>query len=349
VTARAGETTTVKLKLQNANTPPEALALSVTGAPDSWKVTFLGGGQPIGAAMASPNESVSLDLRIEVPAGAPTSTSNLMVHARGGSQNVELPLRVALGGDLPAKLSVKTKLPSLRGSAKSSFEYTFTVSNDSGKNLVVSLASEAPPNFQTAFTESFGSQEISSIPIDAGQNKDLKIKVTPPGNVEADRYDALILVAAEGVTAQAPVTLEITGQPKLRLAAKDGRLSGQAEAGAQTAYTLTVTNDGSAPAEAVELSATPPSDWKLDFQPKTIDRLDASETREVVAQLTPSAKALAGDYMTTMRANAKVGDSASADFRVTVTTSTIWGAVGLGVIAIALLVLVGAVARFGRR
>ena len=48
------------------------------------------------------------------------------------------------------------------------------------------------------------------------------------------------------------------------------------------------------------------------------------------------------------RANAK-GESSNADFRITVTTSTLWGIVGVGIIAVALLVLLGAVARFGRR
>ena len=66
------------------------------------------------------------------------------------------------------------------------------------------------------------------------------------------------------------------------------------------------------------------------------------------ALLTPSAKAIAGDYMTTFRANGK-GDSNSADFRITVATSSMWGMVGIGIIAIAFLVLIGAVARFGRR
>ncbi len=66
------------------------------------------------------------------------------------------------------------------------------------------------------------------------------------------------------------------------------------------------------------------------------------------ALLTPSAKAVAGDYMTTFNANGK-DDSTSADFRITVATSTLWGMVGVGIIAIALLVAVGAVARFGRR
>ena len=54
------------------------------------------------------------------------------------------------------------------------------------------------------------------------------------------------------------------------------------------------------------------------------------------------------DYVASFRANGR-GESASADFRITVTTSTLWGIVGVGIIAVALLVLLGAVARFGRR
>jgi uncharacterized membrane protein len=43
------------------------------------------------------------------------------------------------------------------------------------------------------------------------------------------------------------------------------------------------------------------------------------------------------------------GASASSDFRVTVRTSTMWGIVGVLVIAAALIVLVLAVVRYGRR
>jgi len=43
------------------------------------------------------------------------------------------------------------------------------------------------------------------------------------------------------------------------------------------------------------------------------------------------------------------GESASSNFRITVTTSTVWGIAGAGIIGVALLVMVGAVARFGRR
>ena len=346
---RAGETTTIKLKLQNANLPPEQVALSATGIPDGWKGEFLGGGQPIAAAMAAPNESVSLDFRLDIPPDAKSTTQAIVLRAKGSTLSADLPLRIALGGgDLPAKLSLKTKLPSLVGTPKSSFEYTVTVGNDSGKNLVVSLGAEAPANFQTSFTENYGSQEITSIPIDAGQTKDLKVKVQPPTTAAAGNYDVSVHVTAEGASAETKLAMQITGQPKLRLSGKDGRLSGQAEAGSAAQFALVVTNDGSAPAEDIDLASTPPTDWKIEFNPKRIDRLGPNETRDVAALVTPAAKAIAGDYMTSLRASSK-GDSSSADFRVTVTTSTLWGIVGIGVIAIALLVVVGAVARFGRR
>ena len=66
------------------------------------------------------------------------------------------------------------------------------------------------------------------------------------------------------------------------------------------------------------------------------------------ALITPTEKALAGDYITDARVASR-GESASQHFRVTVSTSTMWGIAGAGIIGIALLVMVGAVARFGRR
>jgi uncharacterized membrane protein len=51
----------------------------------------------------------------------------------------------------------------------------------------------------------------------------------------------------------------------------------------------------------------------------------------------------------TVRTSATGGVSESANFRITVLTSTLWGAIGIAIIAIALLVVVFSVARFGRR
>jgi uncharacterized membrane protein len=272
----------------------------------------------------------------------------VVVHARGASQSVDLPVTLTIANDTPAKLGIKTKLPSLMGTPKSSFDYTLTVSNDSGKDLTVALAAQAPTNFQATFSEAFGTNEISQIPIEAGQSKDIKIKVTPPRDVKAGNYPVNVRVAAEGATAEQKVTLQVSGQGKLALSTKDGRLSGEATVGKTSDYTMVLSNDGTAAVEEIEMSGSVPTNWKVEFEPKTVASLAPNEKKEVRASVTPSDKAIAGDYVSTFRANGR-GESSSADFRITVTTSTVWGIVGIGIIAIALLVLLGAVARFGRR
>lgn len=347
-TVRPGEIANIRFKLQNAGLAPETLALSVDGVPSGWKADILGGGQPVAAAMPGTNESTSLQLRVDVPKDAKPGSQTVMVRAKGPSQSIDLPVTLTIGNEAPAKLTIKSRLPSLMGTPRSSFDYTLSVSNDSGKDLTVALSAQAPSNFQTSFTEGYGTNEISSIPIEAGQSKDIKVKVTPPRDVKAGDYPVLVKVAAEGATADQRVTLQISGQGRLSMTAKDGRLSGEAQAGKTAEYTLVVSNDGTAPLEDVEVSGSAPTNWKLEFNPKSIPSVAPNEKKEVRVSVTPSDKTIAGDYVASFRANAK-GESSNADYRITVTTPTLWGIAGVAIIAVALLVLLGAVARFGRR
>lgn len=348
-TVRAGEAATIRMKLANAGLPPEPVALAVNGVPAGWKVELLGGGQTVASAMPGVNQDVALQMRIEVPKDAQPGSQKITVSARGPlTQAPDLVLTLTVATEAPAKLSLKSRLPSLRGTPRSSFEYTLTVGNDSGKDLTVALSAQAPANFQATFSEAYGSNEISAIPVEAGQTKDIKVKVTPPRDVKAGDYPVLVRVAAEGATADLRVTLQISGQGRLALSTRDGRLSGEAEVGKTATYTLVLTNDGTAAIDEVELSGTVPTNWKVEFNPKSVASLAPGDKKEVQVSVTPGDKAIAGDYVAAFRANGR-GEQASADFRITVTTSTLWGAVGIGIIAVALLVLLGAVARFGRR
>ena len=126
-------------------------------------------------------------------------------------------------------------------------------------------------------------------------------------------------------------------------------MSGEAYAGQESQLTVVLRNDGSEAAREVELSATTPEAWKSNFDPKQVPQIAPGATQNVKVTLTPSEKAIAGDYQATIRASAAGGLSESANFRITVLTSTLWGAVAIAIIAIALLVVVFAVARFGRR
>ena len=348
VTVRPGTTSNIPLRLQNYGLGPERYALSVTGVPSGWTATILGGGQPVAAAMPAPDASVALQLRLDIPANANLNAQTLTVKAAGQDNQATLPVDVALAKELPAKLTVASKLPELRGSPKSNFEYTLTIKNDSGRNLTASFAANAPANFETSFTEAYGTQELSSIPIDAGQSKDIKLKVRPPSTIDAGHFPVQVTVKAEDASANTEVALDVVGQPQLTVAGRDGLLSARAVAGQQSSIPIVVTNTGTAPADNVTLAATAPTGWKVTFEPSTIERLVPGKDTEVQALVTPSDKSLAGDYMTAIRTTSR-GENASGQFRVTVATSTVWGMVGAGVIGVALLLMLGAVARFGRR
>jgi uncharacterized membrane protein len=349
VTVRPGATSNIPLRLQNYGLGPEQYQLAVTGVPSGWTATILGGGQPVAAAMPAPDSSVSLQLRLDVPANASLSAQTLTVKAEGqGDNHATLPLAISLAKELPAKLTVTSQLPSLRGSPKSNFEYTLSIKNDSGRDLTASFAAQAPDNFETSFTEAYGTQELSSIPIPAGQSKDIKLKVRPPSTIDAGHFPVAVTVKAEDATAKTELALDIQGEPQLQLSGRDGLLSARAVAAQQSSIPVVVTNSGTAPAENIELNASAPSGWKITFEPATIDRLVPGKDTEVQALVTPSDKSLAGDYQVAVRANSR-GESASSQFRITVATSTVWGMAGAGVIGVALLLMLGAVARFGRR
>jgi uncharacterized membrane protein len=348
VSVQAGTTANVGLKLQNFGLPPERFALSVDGVPQGWTATLLGGGQPVAAAMPSTDATVNLELRLDIPANATSSTQTLTVNAKGANGTTSLPIAVTLAKELPAKLKVDTALPALRGTSKSSFEYQLTIKNDAGRNLTVSFAAAAPRNFETSFTEAYGTQELSSVAIEAGKSKDVKLKVRPPSTVDAGSFPVKVTVSSEGATASTEVTLDIVGQPRLALSGRDGLVSARGEAGQQTTIPVVITNTGSAPADDVELSSTAPTGWKIEFEPKTVAKIEPNKDAEVTARVTPTEKSLAGDYMATLRASSR-GENASTQFRVTVGTSTVWGLWAIGIVGVALLFMAAAIARFGRR
>src|SRR5579885_25469 len=349
LTVQAGEPVTIDLSVRDYRQPPQLLNLSILQAPPGWKTSLLGGGQPIAGVMVEPDSTEKVQLRIEPPVGASPGDYHFVVAARGENTELRLPLALTIGKELPAKLKLSTSLPSLRGTATTAFKFTVTVENDSGHDATINFAATAPKSFQVTFTEAYGSQQITSIPIAAGKSKDIDMSVSMPRDTAAGDYKLLMQAKSEAASATLPLTITIFGQPRLSLAGEGGRLSGEAYAGRASPLTVVVRNDGSAPARDVELSATAPEGWKTSFDPKDVPLLPAGGSQRVQVTLTPSDRAIAGDYQTTIRANAADGQSESADFRITVLTSTLWGMVGIGVIAVALLVVVFAVARYGRR
>jgi len=348
VQIRAGEETTLPLTIYNYGLPPQRTAVTIADKPADWKADVEGSGKPVSAAFVDYDGRASLNLKLNIPATAKAGDYKIIIQADGDDAKSSLPISIRLAEPLAAKLTATPKFPVLRGSPKSSFDFNVAVKNESGADMTVNLRVDAPSGFTSTFKEGYSTQEITSLSIKANESKDITVAVKPGPRAPAGETPILLAIAGDKASVQAKLALDISGQPAITVTGQDERLSGEATAGQERSIPLVIRNTGSAPARGVAVSATPPSGWKISFDPKEIPEIAAGEELKVSALVTPSAKAIAGDYMVSVRASGE-GVSESANYRVTVTTSTLWGVTGIAVIIAALLVLVGAVGRFGRR
>ena len=346
--ARAGKDVSVPLSLANRGLPPQRVELGVEGLPDGWKWEIDGGGKPVTAAIAGSDNTVGLTLKLTPKAGDVGKALNFAVSGKAGTEALNLPMEMTLAKTEPAKLTLEPKLPALRGTAKSAFDFQVDIKNEGQEDSTVNLLSKAPSGFQVTFKQGYGSQELTSLPLKAGESKTLSVSVQPPENAEAGQYPVAVAASGENVSADTKLLLDITGRPSVALSGPEGRLSGDATAGQERTFTFTLSNSGAAPARDLKLSASPPSGWKVTFNPEKVDEIVPGGTSSVGVSMTPSTQAIAGDYMVSVRANGD-GASDSANFRVTVRTSTLWGVTGLGVIGASALMLAFAVTRYGRR
>lgn len=341
-----GETITLDINLE-AGREAQTVQLSVEGLPEGWVATFRGGGQVIQSAYVKPGNEVSIDLRLEPPANLEPGTITFTVIGRSRLATAELPIELTVKEKLPPRLTFEVELPRLRGNPSTTFRYNVTLKNEGDEDLTVNLVAQSAGFFEVAFKLS--GQDVTSVPIGAGESERLSVEAKPFSGVPAGSYP--IQVIAQGSEAEATLELiaEVTGQPDLQVTAPEGRLSGQANAGRETPIKVIIRNNGTAPARDIELSSSEPAGWSVRFEPARIPELAVDEQVEVTAHVRPADKAVAGDYILTVNARPSEGSTKSADFRITVVTSTLWGVVGVALIAVALGVVVLAVMRFGRR
>ncbi len=328
-------------------TKAQIVDLEVADLPEGWEYEYRGGIRTVRAVYALPDEETTLRLQITPAKDAQAGDYTFYAVAKGEYGEARFPLTVTLKEKTPPKLTLKVDLPTLKGGPDTTFRFGLTIKNESDQDITVSLQADAPGFFLTRFL-SFG-KEITSVPVEANSSKRIDLEVRPIVEVEAGRYPIRILVQGNDLQAEGQVEVIITGMPKLNLTTPSGRLSGEVQVGEEATITFVVENTGTAPAHNVKFSATAPSQWEVSFDPEVLQQLPAGEKAEVKMKLVPDEKAVAGDYLVTVRVNSEEGPRDSVDYRVTVTTSTLWGLVGLGIVAVAVVVMVGAVVLYGRR
>ncbi|HEY8425609.1 MAG TPA: NEW3 domain-containing protein [Limnochordales bacterium] len=345
-----GATQTISLTLANYGDAGQVVDLQVLEAPQGWDVYFRGRGTRVHQAYVPPREesrpgTVYLDLQVRIPRDARPSDYPVVLAA--GSSRLRLSLRVSERAvEKPVELT--TDYPQLRGPAGARFEFPVQLINRSGEDQTFQLDARAPEGWRVEISPRFESRQVASIGVKAGATQSLEVRVTPPNRIPAGDYPVLLRASAVGAEATLQLTTVITGTYEMLLTTPTGRLNAEAVAGRDSTITLRLDNTGSADLHGITFSASTPLNWRMTFDPDRIDVLPAGEFREITATLRPDGRAIAGDYAVTVRAMAAQA-SAETTLRVAVKTPTLWGWIGVGIVAVVVAGLFTTFRVYGRR
>jgi uncharacterized membrane protein len=341
-----GESISFSLRL-STGPAAQTVSLSTKDLPEGWTSTFRGGGRVIDAVYVEPDADVTVEWKLEPPADVESGKYEITAFAQSEAASAELTVTLTVMEKVPPRLTFSAELPTLNGTPSTTFRYNASLKNEGDEELSVTLQAETTSSFRVTFKLS--GQEVTNIPLAADETKQLSIEVQPYGVIPAGSYPIFVHAMSGDVQADLTLTAEVTGEPDLSITTADGRLSGQANAGRDTTFEILLSNQGTASAQGISMTSSEPTDWSVGFEPKEIPEIPSGQQYPVKVTVHPAEKALAGDYQITFRGASANGPSTSVDFRITVLTSTLWGIVGVALVAVAVGVVALAVIRFGRR
>lgn len=344
VAVEAGDQATFSLAIVAPE--PTPVSLEASGLPEGWTATFRGGGFEIDGATAGPTApEVSLD--IAVPVDATEGSHEINVTADAGGQSVSLALQVRVAAQAGGEVTLTPDFPGLRVPAGEAATFSVEIRNDTPSDLQFELSSSGPAGWDVTAQPSTEAQ-ASTIQVDSGGTATINVEATSPPRAEAGQYTIAVQASAPDNEVSAEMIVEIVGSYSIELSTVDQRLSTEVSADGPTEVPLVVTNTGTAPIPVIEMSATPPTDWEVTFAEPTIGQLEAGQSVNAIATVTPSDQAIAGDYIITFSASSEVAN-ADVDIRTTVNPSALWGFIGIALIALTLAGLAWVFRRFGRR
>ena len=355
VTMKPGGTANFSLYITNTGEEETTVSLSVEDLPEGWVGTFKGSSNEVSmvhvGALQTKKDSPSLSYSLTIPDETKEDTYTITLNAKGGEVDEDLALTVKVDTEEKKIGSGEftTDYAQQEGTVGTKFNYSTTLTNNSGENRTYSLsAPDAPEGWNVTFTPSDATTATSSVPVDAGSSSAIKVAVTPAQAVTAGDYQFTLTAVSAEEMLELPVTVSITGSYGLTATTPTGNLSVKAYAGETKDVTLSIVNTGNIDLNMLALNAQASTDWTVTFDQDVIDVIPAGESRDVTAHVTPAKDAILGDYVTVITASNNVVSS-ECDLRVSVQNHTSWGIVAVAIIAVLVIGLGLIIRRFGRR
>lgn len=350
ISASAGENITFPLEVKNNGSGSQVVNLEVTSKPDNWDVSLKGRGRVVQQAFVESHNLTSFDLIVRIPDRAKEGEYPLTVAAESdnGYLKDNLNLKIKITEDKVGDDELTAKYSELKGPSDATFNFKVDLTNNGSNEQIYSLGAQVQDGWQVSFKPSYENQQVASIGVKAGETKSLEVKVKPPANIKAGEYSIPIQAASAISKVTEDLKIMISGTYGIEFSTPTERLSTDIVAGREKKVNLVVKNTGSADLNSINFSSREPIDWSVTFEPKDIEALKPGESKQVTATISADDKAIAGDYLVSLDASTQEVKS-SADMRVTVKTSTLWGIVGLLIILAVVFIVYKAFQTYGRR
>jgi uncharacterized membrane protein len=232
------------------------------------------------------------------------------------------------------------------------FKYTGEILGDSKP---FDLKTTVPQGWEVYMTPQFEKEKhISAIDIKPGtvtfSDKTRLVAWAPFWPLpEPGDYKIILDVVSGDLEASVELKAVITAVYNLILIPSGERYDTKAKAGRDNYFSLEVGNLGTAPIDKVTFSSDKPEGWSIELTPDQVDSVEALGSQTVEINIKPPPETIAGDYMISVRASGVQATSQKINIRVTVETPTVWGWVGVAIIAIVVMGLVVIFMRFSRR
>ena len=140
----------------------------------------------------------------------------------------------------------------------------------------------------------------------------------------------------------------VTARYKVDFYTETGRLNTEVDAGKENHVAIKLRNSGSADIENITFASTKPEGWVITFNPEKVNVLEPGLAQDVDVVIEPPSKTIAGDYRVTIEfASEEIRDE--LELRVTVSTPTIWGWVGIIIVVAVIVGLAILFRQLGRR
>jgi uncharacterized membrane protein len=360
LTVGQGQEVTMDAEVVNRRREPVSVSLAIDGIPRGWDVNFNSRypSYPIRSVTVSASDqtttkSTTIEFKAKVPENTRPGNYQVKVTAKdaaGATQYAEtVNFRVTSKKVETGGLKLTSQYPVLTTASGQTLKFTVDLKNETNKPLTTSLVAQAPQGWTVRFKPQFGDTQISSILLKENATETLSVEIDSPSTAEAKEYPVNVRARAGAYEASTNLRVTTKGTQDLKMGSASGTLNTSLTAGTKSPIDFLVGNAGTAPIRNLSFITKKPNDkWTVEFKPDKIAALSAGEVQQIKMEILAPDRTIAGDYLLTLTANSPEVNK-TVDFRVTVSTPTLWGWIGFGIVALVVIGLGVVFFRLGRR